>query len=77
MAQMVQRVRSFVSEVKSEMAKVSWPTRTELVGSTTVVFVSVILLAIFIGSCDFLLSKFIPSTTRWGGVRACCSEGRE
>ena len=64
MAQIVQRVRSFVGEVKSEMDKVSWPTRTELVGSTAVVFVSVILLALFIGTCDFLLSKFIQILMR-------------
>ena len=59
MAQIVQRVRSFVGEVKSEMDKVSWPSRAELVGSTAVVFVSVILLALFIGSCDYVLSKLI------------------
>ena len=59
MAQIVQRVRSFVGEVKSEMDKVSWPSRAELVGSTVVVFVSVILLASFIASCDYVLSKLI------------------
>ena len=64
MAQIVQRVRSFVGEVKSEMDKVSWPSRSELVGSTAVVFVSVILLALFIGSCDYVLSKLIKILMR-------------
>ena len=64
MAQLVQRVRSFIGEVKSEMEKVSWPNRTELVGSTAVVFVSVILLALFIGSCDYVLSKLIKLLMR-------------
>lgn len=64
MPQIVQRVRGFVGEVKSEMEKVSWPSRTELVGSTAVVFVSVILLALFIGSCDYLLSKLIQILMR-------------
>ena len=46
------------------MEKVSWPSRAELVGSTTVVFVSVALLASFIGLCDFVLSKLIQFLMR-------------
>ncbi len=59
MKQIGQRVTGFFSEVRSEMEKVSWPDRDELIGSTAVVFVSVILLALFIGACDFVLSKLI------------------
>ena len=64
MKQIVQRIRSFFGEVRSEMEKVSWPDRPELIGSTSVVFVSVILLAVFIGSCDFILSKLIQFLMR-------------
>ena len=59
MKQIGTRIKSFFGEVRTEMGKVSWPDRTELVGSTAVVFVSVILLALFIGACDFVLSKLI------------------
>ena len=64
MKQIAARVRNFFGEVKAEMGKVSWPDRTELVGSTAVVFVSVILLALFIGACDFVLSKLIQFLIR-------------
>ena len=64
MKQISQRVTGFLSDVRSEMEKVSWPDRTELVGSTAVVFVSVIILALFIGSCDFVLSKLIQFLMR-------------
>ena len=64
MKQIGQRVSGFFSEVRSEMEKVSWPDRDELVGSTAVVFVSVVLLAFFIGSCDFVLSKLVQFLMR-------------
>ena len=59
MKQIAQRIRNFLGEVRTEMDKVSWPNRPELIGSASVVFVSVVLLAAFIGSCDFLLSKLM------------------
>ena len=38
------------------MQKVSWPSREELLNSTSVVIVSVILLAIFVGIIDLLFT---------------------
>lgn len=52
-------VKKFVTETKVEMQKVSWSTREELIGSTTVVIVSTLLLALFIGIVDIVLSKFV------------------
>nr|MBU1328176.1 preprotein translocase subunit SecE [Candidatus Omnitrophota bacterium] len=53
------KITNFITEVKVEMQKVSWSTKDELVGSTTVVIVSTLLLAMFIGMVDMVLSKFI------------------
>ncbi len=53
----IQRVNTFLQDVREEMRLVSWPTRDELVGSVMVVFVGVALLAAYISACDFLLSK--------------------
>ena len=52
-----EKFRVFLKSVREEMRQVSWPTREELVGSALVVFVGVVLLASYIGVCDFLLSK--------------------
>jgi preprotein translocase subunit SecE len=53
---MVEKIKKFVNDVVVEMKKVSWPTRNELRGSTTVVIVTVIIIAIFIGIVDRILS---------------------
>ncbi|OGW75235.1 MAG: preprotein translocase subunit SecE [Omnitrophica bacterium RBG_13_46_9] len=53
------KVQKFINEVKLELKKVSWSTRQELINSTIVVIVSVIVLAIFIGFCDLVWSNSI------------------
>lgn len=53
---MFEKAKKFVQNVVSEMKMVSWPTRTELRGSTMVVIVTVIIIAIFIGVVDRILS---------------------
>ncbi|OGW71084.1 MAG: preprotein translocase subunit SecE [Omnitrophica bacterium GWA2_41_15] len=56
---MLGKITNFITEVKVEMQKVSWSTKDELVGSTTVVIASTLLLAMFIGIVDIVLSRFI------------------
>jgi preprotein translocase subunit SecE len=51
----VQTVRTFVSETFQEMRKSSWPGRQELIESTVVVIVSLVILSVFIGVCDHVL----------------------
>jgi len=53
------KITNFVTEVKVEMEKVSWSTKDELIGSTTVVIASTLLLAMFIGIVDIVLSRVI------------------
>ncbi len=56
---MYERVVLFLREVRSELVKVNWPSQHELIGSTTVVIVLSVVLAIFIGLVDFLLSALV------------------
>jgi preprotein translocase subunit SecE len=58
------KIAHFVTEVKVEMQKVSWSTKDELIGSTTVVIVSTLLLAAFIGMVDIVLSRCIDLILR-------------
>ncbi|HHT9129730.1 MAG TPA: preprotein translocase subunit SecE [Candidatus Brocadiaceae bacterium] len=46
----------FLIDTQGELQKVSWPTRYEIVGSTTVVIVSVIVIGIFILGVDWFVS---------------------
>ena len=47
----------FVSEVISELKKVTWPTRAETIKLTTVVIAISVLVGAFIGGLDVLLVK--------------------
>ena len=51
----------FLRECKVELKKVKWPTRKELLASTTVVIVLVLLVSLFLGLIDVGLIKIIRS----------------
>ncbi len=46
---------AFLGDVGIEFRKISWPHRQELVESTVVVIVSIVLLSIFVALCDKIL----------------------
>ncbi len=52
-------ISKFLGQVKAEMKKVAWPSKDEIITSTTVVIASTIFLGIFIGICDLVLSRLI------------------
>ena len=53
------KIVNFFSQVRTEMGKVAWPTKQELIASTVVVLVSTAILSVFIGLCDVVLSRAI------------------
>jgi preprotein translocase subunit SecE len=53
---LVGRIREFFKDVRVEAGKVSWPSRLELRDSTIVVIIAVILVSIFIGIVDRILT---------------------
>lgn len=54
---MFNKIAKFLTDVKVEMSKVSWPTRPELINSTTIVAVVSILFTLYIFSADYILSQ--------------------
>ena len=58
---MIKKVIDFLKEVKIELTKVSWSSRQELIGSTTVVIVLTSLIAVFIFIIDSALAKILSS----------------
>ena len=48
-------VKTFVEDVRNELKKCSWPTRSELFESTVVVIVSVLIVGVFVGASDVVL----------------------
>ena len=49
----------FLREVRLELKKVDWPTRTELTTYSTVVLVTITVLTAFVFGVDYLLTKFV------------------
>jgi preprotein translocase subunit SecE len=49
--------RTFLSEVKSEMKKCSYPTRDEVVGTTTIVLITSVVFAVYLWIADFAIVK--------------------
>ena len=58
---MVSKAIQFLSEVKGEVKKVTWPSKKEAMGGTAVVLVVVLIMAVFLGVVDLLLSKIIEA----------------
>jgi preprotein translocase subunit SecE len=56
---MFERLKNFLSDTKAELKKVTWPTKEELKESTRVVIVASLLLTVFIGAVDQVLSRII------------------
>ena len=56
---MFNRIKEFFKEVKIELKKVVFPGKDEVMGSTKVVVVLVLIIAIFLGLVDMLLSKLV------------------
>lgn len=61
---MANKVSKFLSESKSELKKVTWPSRDEVKGSTLVVIVLTGLLAGFIFIFDTIFSRLITFLIR-------------
>jgi len=56
---MIEKIRQFLREVRAELEKVSWPGRQEVQAATIVVIALVVLLAVFIGAVDFVVSRVL------------------
>jgi len=52
-------VFSFISEVKAELKKVSWPQKNELIGSIIIVCLLSMVFAGILGSMDFLFNSVV------------------
>ncbi|MDW7972824.1 MAG: preprotein translocase subunit SecE [Thermodesulfovibrio sp.] len=58
---MISRIKNFFHEVKIEAKKVNYPKKEEVIASTWVVIITVVLVSFFLGLIDFILSKIIST----------------
>jgi len=53
--------KNFLNEVRSELNKVAWSTKKELLASTVLVITVTAIMTVFIGIVDLGLSKFLSA----------------
>ena len=56
MAKITEKTLKYLREVKIEMSKVSWPSMSELKGSTILVIILSVFFAIYVGGVDLILA---------------------
>ena len=60
-----QNAKQFYSDVRSEMRKVSWPGRQEVIGTTIVVIVAVFFFGLYLGLVDYILAMGLDRVLRY------------
>ncbi len=56
-----ERVKSFYNDVRTEMRKVTAPTWKEVRGTTTVVIITVFIVALYFGIIDFIIQHGVTA----------------
>ncbi len=62
---MFEKIARFFDEIKSEMKKVTWPTRDELKESTKLVIIATFVVTVFVGVVDQILTLLIRRLLGW------------
>jgi len=55
----MQKIIQYLKDVRSELSKVSWPTRNEVQGATILVVVLSVAVSVFVYACDKFLLFFV------------------
>jgi len=61
---MIGKLKNFLNEVKTEAKKVNYPKKDEVIASTWVVIVTVVIISLFLSAVDFILSRIITNFIR-------------
>jgi preprotein translocase subunit SecE len=66
--QWADRTKEFYLSVRSEMKKVSWPGRQEVMSTTLVVIIAVVFFGAYLGAVDVVLGKGVQAVLRYFNV---------
>ena len=55
----IESAKQFLREVKTELKKVTWPSKKDTLSGTAIVLVTVLIIAVFLGIVDSGLSNLI------------------
>jgi preprotein translocase subunit SecE len=57
----VKGIIGFFGEVKSELSKVTWPTRTEVIRLTLIVFAVSAIIGVYVGGIDYVFTRVLAA----------------
>jgi len=55
---LIQRPRKFIQDVRGELIRTTWPSRTQVWSTTVVVVIAVIFFGCYLSGCDWIFAKF-------------------
>jgi preprotein translocase subunit SecE len=55
----VRKITDYLSEVRLELAKVTWPKRDEVVKLTLIVLAISVIVGLYVGALDFVFTKLL------------------
>jgi len=53
------KIKEFINNVRSEMKRVTWPTKEQLMGSTVIVMIVWIMLSVYVFTADRILQSIV------------------
>jgi preprotein translocase subunit SecE len=62
------KARTFLTEVRSELRKVTFPSRDEVMGTTVVVIITSVLFAVYLWIADQVITKIYTAINRTFGA---------
>jgi preprotein translocase subunit SecE len=62
------RARRFLTEVRAELGRVTWPTRREVYATTVVVILVSIMFGMYLWGVDLILSALVRRLFLWMGA---------
>jgi preprotein translocase subunit SecE len=60
----IEKIKLFLNDIRIESKKVTWPARKELMASTLIVILTVLIITAFIALADFIFGKLITFILR-------------
>ena len=60
------RIKEYVSDVRAEMRRVTWPGKQEVYGTTVMVIITTFLFGFYFMICDGFFSRLVTFILNWG-----------
>ena len=59
-------IKSYISDVRAEMRRVTWPGKQEVYGTTVMVIITTFLFGFYFMFCDEAFSRVVAYILNWG-----------